>query len=143
TASRSDGAYDMAVNGGSPVVLVFSKSGLLGAERQVDAVWQEYAQVPDLILIPQDPAVTFVDLTNTSALHVARGSVTTDDFGSRQAAVFLPPGTQASLMMPDSSLQPVSVLHIRATEFTIGATGQRAMPAALPPTSAYTYAVDF
>lgn len=38
--------------------------------------------------------------------------------------------------------QPLTTLSIRATEYTVGANGPQAMPAELPPTSAYTYAVE-
>ena len=55
--------------------------------------------------------------------------------------VFLP-GTAASLVMADGTTRPLPAAHVRATEYTVGATGPAAMPATLPPTSAYTYAVD-
>src|SRR4029079_6384397 len=35
-----------------------------------------------------------------------------------------------------------TTLHIRATEFTVGASGPNAMPAALPPLSGYTYCTE-
>ena len=40
------------------------------------------------------------------------------------------------------STQPISTLNVRATEYTVGDNGPEAMPAELPPTSAYTYAVE-
>ena len=45
--------------------------------------------------------------------------------------------------MPDGSTQPISTLNVRATEYTVGENGPQAMPAELPPTSGYTYAVEF
>lgn len=143
TWSRSDGMYDLAVNGGGTLVVAFNKSGYLYAERHVGAGWQVYAQVPDVVLVPLDPQTTLIDLTNTSTVQVASGSVTNDEMGSRQTSIFFLPGTQASLVMPNGSSQSVSTLHVHATEFTIGSTGPQAMPATLPATSAYTYAVDF
>ena len=143
TWTRADGAYDLALNGGSALTLAFHKTGLLDAQRTLNAVWQEFAQVDDLVMIPQDQLVTLVDMTNITSTQVARGSVTIDEMGSRQATVLFPPGTQASLMMPDNSTQSISTLHFRATEFTVGATGPATMPAKLPPTSAYTFAVSF
>ncbi len=143
TWTRADGAYDLALNGGLALTLGFHKTGLLDAQRTLNAVWQEFAQVDDLVMIAQDQAVTIVDMTNTTATQSARGSVTTDDMGSRQATVLIPPGTTASLLMPDNSTRSAATLHIRATEFTIGSSGPSAMPAKLPPTSAYTYAVNF
>lgn len=38
--------------------------------------------------------------------------------------------------------QPLSTLQVRATEYTVGTNGPQTMPAELPPTSAYTYAVE-
>src|SRR5207249_4990785 len=38
--------------------------------------------------------------------------------------------------------QPISQLHVRATEYTVGPTGRAAMPGDLPPASGYTYAVE-
>ena len=35
------------------------------------------------------------------------------------------------------------MLSVRATEYTVSDSGPAAMPAALPPTSAYTYAVEY
>jgi RHS repeat-associated protein len=46
------------------------------------------------------------------------------------------------MVMPDGSTQPLTTLHVRATEYTIGANGPQAMPAELPPASGYTYAVE-
>jgi RHS repeat-associated protein len=143
TITRSDGRYDLAVNGGSPLTLRFTIAGRLEAQRQINAVWQEYVQVPDVVLVQEDPATTLIDLTNTTNLQVARGSVTTDDLGSRQATVFFNPGTTATLLMHDGTTRPVSTLHLHATEYTKGSTGPRAMPAPLPPNSAYTYALEF
>ncbi len=44
--------------------------------------------------------------------------------------------------MPDGSTEPLDELHVRATEYTIGDAGPDAMPAVLPPSSGYTYAVE-
>src|SRR5262249_40878816 len=64
--------------------------------------------------------------------------------GVRQVALFFAPGTMATLVMPDGSTSalPAGNVHVRATEYTVGANGPEAMPASLPPASAYTYAVD-
>src|SRR2546429_6843850 len=76
------------------------------------------------------------------ALREAQGRVITDDAGTRRTTLLFPPGMQAALVMPDGSTRPLTTLHVRATEYTIGPSGPQAMPAELPPTSAYTYAVE-
>ncbi|MCH5376095.1 MAG: hypothetical protein JJ992_19160, partial [Planctomycetes bacterium] len=57
--------------------------------------------------------------------------------------MLIPTGTSAELLMDDDSSQPVAALNIRATEYTVGEGGDEAMPGLLPPTSGYTYAVEF
>lgn len=142
TLSRSDGMFDMAVNGGALLTVRYEKSGHLPAQRQLDAPLQDFARLPDVVLIPLDARVTTIDLTSSAAMQVARGTVQTDEDGSRQATLFIPQGTRAQMVMPDGSTQSLTSLNIRATEYTVGSNGPQSMPAPLPPESGYTYAVE-
>jgi len=119
---------------------VYQKPSHLGAQRTVSVPWQDFAIAPDVCLSTVDPQTTVVAV---GAGGVARGSIVTDDAGTRQATLFFPPGTQAQLVMPDGNTQPATHLTVHATEYTVGPNGPLAMPAELPPTSAYTYAVEF
>jgi len=75
---------------------------------------------------------------------VARGSSVIDDDGTRRATLIIPAGTSASIMTKDGAFMPAAdELSIRATEYTVGDTGVEAMPGELPPTSGYTYAVEY
>ena len=141
TLSRSDGMFDMVVNGGGQLVLKYEKAGYLPSQRAVDAPWRDFAWAPDVVLVPLDSAVTTVDLT-AGSMQTARGNPAYDVDGTRQATVLFPQGTSAEIVLPDGSTQPLSTLHVRATEYTIGDTGPEAMPAALPPSSGYTYAAE-
>ncbi|MGH8584548.1 MAG: PASTA domain-containing protein, partial [Gammaproteobacteria bacterium] len=143
TLSRADGMFDMAVNGGGPLTVNYVKAGHLSAQRQVNVPWQDYAIASDVILIPLDPQVSTVDLTAATPIQVAQGSTMTDADGSRKATLLFPQGTQAQMVMPNGSMQPITTLHVRATEFTVGPNGPKSMPAELPPTSGYTYEVEY
>ena len=134
--------FDLAVNGGGQLTITYSKAGLLSAQRQLTVPWQDYSLLPDVVLIAADPQVTTVNLAATTPIQVARGSVQSDTDGTRQATLLFRQGTQAQLRFADGSTQPLSTLSIRATEYTVGPDGPKAMPAELPPTSAYTYAVE-
>ncbi len=142
TLSRADGAFDLAVNGGGLLTVRYERADLLTAQRQMTPEWQDYTTLPDVVLVPQDQLVSIIDMGSTNT-QVARGSVSTDDIGTRQATVIFPPGTGAMLKMPDGSTQTVGTLHVRATELTVGPKGPAAMPGPLPPASAYTYAAAF
>ncbi len=142
TRSRADGMFDMAVNGGGPLTLNYEKVGYLPAQRQVTTPWRDFVFAPEVALVPLDSQVTTIDLTDTAPMQVAQGSEVTDSDGTRQATLLFPQGTTAQMVMPDGSTQPLTTLHVRATEYTVGPNGPKAMPASLPPSSGYTYAVE-
>jgi hypothetical protein len=142
TVTRADGMYDVAVNGGGWITVQYKKDNYLPVQRKVDAPWRDWAWAPDVTMIGYDPVVTLVDLT-APGTKVARGSVVTDANGSRQATLMFPEGTTATITLADGTQKQLSTISVRATEYTVGDTGQNAMPAPLPPTSGYTYAVEF
>jgi RHS repeat-associated protein len=142
TLSRADGRFDMAVNGGGLLTVNYERAGYLPAQRQVRVPWQDYAVLPDVVLIRLDSQVTVVDLSAAVAVQVARGNPVTDVDGTRQATVLFPQGTQADMVMPDGTTQALTTLSVRATEYTVGASGPNAMPGELPAASGYTYAVE-
>lgn len=117
-----------------------SKSGYLPLERQVSVSQQEHDILDDVVMIPLDAVVTSIDFS--TPMWVARGSVVTDADGTRQATLMFPPGTHATMVMPDGTPQPLAAISVRATEYTVGESGPRALPGLLPPTSAYTYAAE-
>ncbi|MBF0426037.1 MAG: hypothetical protein HQL66_09515, partial [Magnetococcales bacterium] len=142
TLSRNDGRVDLAVNGGESLTVRFEKQGYLPVDRQIKPDWQGWAHVPPVVMTPLDAKVTPVDLTATTPVQVVRGSQVADGDGTRQATLLFPQGTSATMQLPDGSSQPLTTLNVRATEYTVGATGKQAMPATLPATSGYTYAVE-
>ncbi|MCY1044696.1 PA14 domain-containing protein [Corallococcus sp. bb12-1] len=142
TLTRADGAYEFAVNGGGVVVLQFEKAGLLPVQRGIQTPWRDWAPVEDVALTALDTAVTVVS-ANSTALQLARGNTVTDSDGTRQATLLVPAGTGATLTLPGGSTQVLSSMSVRATEYTVGADGSKAMPGALPPMSGYTYALEW
>ena len=124
TDTRGDGRYDVAVDGGGPVTLSFERRGYITAQRQAEAPWQDFAPVDDVVLVPYDDQVSEVGL-DSDAPQVARGSAVTDADGTRQATLLFRQGTQAEMVLPDGSTQELDQLHVRATEYTIGAERHR------------------
>ncbi|MBL0275016.1 MAG: fibronectin type III domain-containing protein [Anaeromyxobacter sp.] len=142
TLSRADGRYDLVVNGGGPLTVSCSMAGFLPAQRQVEVPWKTFVAVPDMVLLGLDPVSTVVQLGSSTPIQVARGSVVADGSGTRQATLLVPAGTAASLVLPGGATIPLDSLTVRATEYTVGTSGPDAMPAHLPPSSGYTYAVE-
>src|SRR5262249_19051394 len=81
TLTRSDGMFDMAVNGGGLLTVNYRKEGYLPLQRQMDVPWQDYSMVHEVCMIPVDPSVTLIDLSNAAAIQVARGTTVSDTAG--------------------------------------------------------------
>jgi hypothetical protein len=140
--TRNDGAFEIVVNGGGVVVLTFSKSGFLPAQRSLKTQWKGLNELPPLALVPPSQQATSVAFGPAVPAQVATSSIVVDADGTRSATLLIPAGTSADLVAADGSIEPASSLTLRATEYTVGPTGPEAMPASLPPTSGYTYAVE-
>ena len=54
----------------------------------------------------------------------------------------MPAGVQATMTHADGTTERLDAMHVRVTEFTVGALGRARMPAPLPPLSQYTYAFE-
>ncbi|WP_067560891.1 RHS repeat-associated core domain-containing protein [Halofilum ochraceum] len=143
TATQADGGFDMAVNGGGHLTVEYQKDGYLRVQRTLRTEWNGWYHADDVVMIELDDKVTSIDLSDESQpFQVARGSEVTDSDGSRRATVLFPAGTTAEITLPDGTKKQLTELDVRATEYTVGATGPAAMPGELPPASGYTYAVE-
>ncbi|WP_306524495.1 RHS repeat-associated core domain-containing protein [Dokdonella sp.] len=142
TFSRPDGRYDIAVNGGGEIVADYQKAGFLRAQRRVTTPWQDWVLMPDAALVPLDSASSTIVFNATVDLQVHRASAISDSDGDRRATLLFPAGIRADMVALDGSRTPVSALTVRATEYTVGPNGPARMPAVLPATSGYTYAVE-
>jgi hypothetical protein len=142
TKSRVDGSIYLAVNGDGLLTVVLEKDGYLKSQRQIDVPWQDYVWIDDVVLVPLDSQVTEVD-SDSGAVQIARGTPVSDSDGTRQGTLIFQPGTTATMTMPDGSQRALDRASVRITEYTVGDSGPEAMPAELPPTSAYTYAAEF
>jgi RHS repeat-associated protein len=141
TLTRDDGWFNIVVNGGRQVTLRFNKTGYLEFQRHITPFPNDYAIMDSIALVGKTARKTYVDL---SAGQFARGRLSNDANGDRDMRVLFEPGTVAKVDKPsgDSAVFSGNV-RLRITEFTIGPSGPAAMPAALPPGSAYSYCVDY
>lgn len=140
TLTRADGMFDLAVSGGGELTIVFAKTGWIAVQRRAWTPWRDYVVLDDVWMTPYDEAATVIQLGGAS-MQAVQGSPVSDGDGARRATLLIPSGTTATIRTFTGS-QPAPVLTIRATEYSIGPNGPKRMPAALPPTSAYTYCVE-
>jgi RHS repeat-associated protein len=141
TFTRADGRFDLAFNGGGTATLIYRKAAWLEARRLVTSLWNEQKVVDDVVLVPFDTKASLVTMSN-AAPQIARASQVSDSDGARTTALILPAGESATVTTPDGTVTTPSSLHLRTTEYTVGDSGPKAMPAPLPPFSGYTYCVE-
>lgn len=141
TTTLVDGSYSLVVNGGSSLRVVISSPGYLGVERRINPDDKSYRALDDIVLTPLDASATTVSLP-ASAPQLASGSLQQDADGSRRAEVLFESGTSAVMTKTDGTSTPLPALTVRATEYTVGSDGMNALPAELPPSSGYMYAVE-
>ena len=113
---------------------------------QLEVPTQEFERVEEIVLVPYDDQVTGVDLAGGPGRAAgrpgrARSPTATARARRRCCSSRAPTPPRRCPTAPTKALG--DRLNIRATEFTIGASGPAAMPGELPPTSAYTYAVEY
>ena len=143
TLSRTDGMFDIVVNGGGELSVKYEKLGFITVQREENAGWQDYEATEDVVMIPYDGNVTFIDLNSIAPIQIVQGGVITDSSGTRRSRLFFKQGTTATMRLPNGSTQPLTTMNVRSSEFTVGANGPETMPADLPPLSAYTYAAAY
>jgi hypothetical protein len=54
TRTRTDGDWDLAINGGGSLTVQFTKQGWLTAHRTVNPAWQEWHELPEVHLVALD-----------------------------------------------------------------------------------------
>ena len=141
TLTRADGVFDLAVNGGGTVRLRFERTGYMTVDRQVRLQWEQQRTMEPVFLLQYDTDSTAI-VGGAPIAQVARGSVASDADGTRRATLVFPPHTTAEMVFRDGTTQVLDRFTVRATEYTVGPNGLYAMPAPLPPATAYTYCVE-
>jgi RHS repeat-associated protein len=148
TLSRADGFYDLAVNGGSQLLVQLSSDGYLAAERSVKPAWQSYGSVPTVGLIEETgPKVELK--TGADGEQIALGEAVEDAFGKRQPLLVFPRDTTATAELPDGSEQELASFHVRLTEYPFEApTAENASepsrfaPGSTPTRGGLTYGIE-
>ncbi len=100
TATRTDGGFEIAVNGGGDVTLAFEREGYVPSQRQLEVPTQEYeARRGDRARPLRGPRHRRRPRPTTSC-RSRSGSAITDGDGTRRATLLLEPGTEATATLP-------------------------------------------
>jgi RHS repeat-associated protein len=139
-STNAEGRFTIPVEGGGILTVVYRKTGLITAHRQVYVPWNDIAVAEAIRMIAQDPASTVVAFDGSPATVVThRSTPVSDSFGTRSASmVFTGDNRAYSVDANGNVIGELTTITTRATEFTT----LESMPAKLPPNSAYTYCTE-
>jgi hypothetical protein len=130
TLTRVDGTFALAVPAGA-WTLDIRAAAFLPAQRWVTAQAGDYTPLENAVaVLRRDEAMTAL---STSAGGFHRSTPRKDKDGTRQVALYLPPGTSASLYFADAGTQPTDTVSLRVTEATVGNLAPRPCRPASPP----------
>ncbi|WP_394829303.1 RHS repeat-associated core domain-containing protein [Pendulispora albinea] len=144
TLTNAEGWYDFVVNGGERIFLRYAATGKIEAQRGLTPGLKRFRNLDDIVLLGSSAKTTAVQFNGGSTWQLASGETSAaDDAAARVTHVLFPPGVHATVTKADGTTAPLASGTFRVTEYTRGDLGDEAMPGALPPASAYTYASDF
>jgi len=142
TYTKTNGEFDIAVNGDQKYEVSYQKEGFVTVQRDAKPEKNNFEVINKIVMIPYSTKVTVIDLNNINEIAVAQGEEVTDNDGTRKNVMLFSPQTTATAILKDGSQTQLSRISVRATEFTVGDNGRDRMPAVLPTNTAYTYAVE-
>jgi hypothetical protein len=96
----------------------------------------------EMALVPLGAPLGPIDLNALGSIAMVTQPTVVDADGARSATLLFRPQTGAVARLEDGNTIELTTLTVRAIEFTVGVFGPQAMPAPLPPTTAYTYCVE-
>jgi RHS repeat-associated protein len=141
TSTRTDGMFDMAVNGGGLLTLGFAKAGFIPAQRQVNTPWMDFVFADSVHLIAADSIATTIT-GNIDSVQAAQTSIVSDVDGTRHSTIIFSRFTNATMTFSNGTSQALPSFLLRGTEYGTGAECVRSLPGTLPPTSALGYGID-
>ncbi len=144
------GEFDLVVNGGArKLSVVYSKTGLITAQRNETVDWKRFGILPDVVLMAPDAPVA-VNMAQ-GGMRVAQASPVTDAEGTRRSTLLIPDGCAATMVLPDpdgpgplTQLQQAlsGTINIRQTENSVG-PGEQSMPADIAFGTGYMHCYTF
>jgi RHS repeat-associated protein len=134
------GRFSIPVEGGGTFTVIYEKQGLIHAQRKVYVPWNDNAIVETVVMITADPVattLTFDGNVDTVVTHKSEDVV--DESGTRAVTMVFSGDNKAYLVDEEGNdVQELTTITTRATEYRI----PKAMPARLPPNSAFTYCAE-
>jgi hypothetical protein len=140
TFTRKDGNYDLVVNGGTKLLLDFTREGYLEVQRATTPGWQRRHFVGTVGLTPATGSTSEVS-TDSDSSKAITGPAVSDNYGDRQPLIVFQPGTVAEAVLSDASTEPLSKFTVTVTEYPLDNT-QQYLPGT-PQGTGLSYGLDF
>jgi RHS repeat-associated protein len=134
------GRFSIPVEGGGTLTVVYQKQELIPAQRKVYVPWNDNAIAETVVMIAEDPVATTLTFDGNADTVVTHKSEDVVDDAGRRATTMVFSGDNKAYLVDEqgNDVQELTTITTRATEYPT----PEAMPARLPPTSAFTYCAE-
>src|SRR5262249_10221310 len=102
TLTRTDGMFDLVVNGGGELIVQYTRNGFFPVQRRLRTGWQEMSRIDDIIMVGLDPNVTQINMASPE-IQVVQGSTESDNRGVRRGTLMGPPSNSATFTLENGS----------------------------------------
>jgi len=134
------GRFSIPVEGGGTLTVVYEKQGLIPAQRKVYVPWNDTAITESVVMIAEDPVATTLTFDGNADTVVTHKSEDVVDESGKRAVTMVFSGDNKAFLVDEegNDVQELTTITTRATEYQT----PQAMPAKLPPNSAFTYCAE-
>jgi RHS repeat-associated protein len=134
------GRFSIPVEGGATLTIVYQIQGLIPSQRNVYVPWNDNAVAETVVMIAEDPAATTLTFDGNAETVATHKSLDVVDASGARAVTMVFGGDNRAFLVDEqgNDVQQLTTITTRATEYPTPA----AMPARLPPSSAFTYCAE-
>ena len=138
--TNEQGRFSIPVEGGGTLTIVYQKQGLIPAQRKVYVPWNDNVIAETVVMITADSVATTLTFDgNADTVMTHKSEDVVDESGKRSVTMVFNGDNKAYLMDEQGNdVEELTTITTRATEYQT----PEAMPARLPPNSAFTYCAE-
>ncbi|MDX1823903.1 MAG: Ig-like domain-containing protein, partial [Thiohalomonadales bacterium] len=138
--TNEQGRFSIPVEGGGTLTIVYQKQGLIPAQRKVYVPWNDNVVAETVVMITADPVATTLTFDGNADTVMTHKSEDVVDASGKRAVTMVFNGDNKAYLIDEqgNDVQELITITTRATEYRT----PEAMPARLPPNSAFTYCAE-
>ena len=136
-----NGRFAIPAEGGQDMIIFYTRQGFIPVQRKAYVPWNDFAVFDTIQMIEMDTASTIMAFDGCADTVLAhRSTAVTDELGTWAVTIVTTGDNQAFITDKDGNdVTELDSIEVRTTEYPT----PESTPAALSPTSAFTFCAEF